>query len=108
MKDRAGTGLTFGYTGTLLTSVTDAAGRVVTLAYDSGSSLLTSLTLLGGRSVSFAYTAGRLTAVTDTGGGVSSDGYDTGGWLTTVTDARRARDHPGHLRPGHRQDHPAD
>ncbi|GAA4691805.1 hypothetical protein GCM10023324_53400 [Streptomyces youssoufiensis] len=85
MRDPAGVGLTFTYTGDLVSAVRDAAGRTTTLAYDDGR--LTSVTLPGQGTVRYGYTGGRLTSVTDLRGKTSTYGYDSAGRLTTMTDA---------------------
>lgn len=60
--------LTLGYTGSLLTSVTDPIGRVVRFSYNDG--------------------AGNLTDVTDVNGGVTHYSYDANHRLLTTTDPR--------------------
>lgn len=87
IRDAHGEGLSFGWTGADLTTVTDAAGRQVTFTYGTDT-LLDRLDLPDGRHVDYGYTAGRLTSVTDLGGQVWSYGYGTAGRLTTVTDPR--------------------
>src|ERR1039458_9769527 len=56
--------LTFTYTGSLVTGVTDTAGRSVSYTYDG---------------------SGNLTSVTDVNGGVTHYGYDGNHLLTTYT-----------------------
>ncbi len=85
LVDRNDQGLSFGYNGSgQLTSVTDAAGRVVTLSYTSG--LLTQVSLPDSRSVSYGYTSGRLTSVTDARGKVWTYTYDSYGFLEKEID----------------------
>lgn len=87
VKDRNAQGVTLSYNGAgELSSITDSAGRVITLTYTNG--LLTSLSLPDGRGVSYGYTGGRLTSVTDLRGGTTTYGYDAGGRLASVVDQR--------------------
>jgi YD repeat-containing protein len=83
--DRSGAGVTLAYSGSQVTSVTDAGGRTVTFAYNSAG-LLASLTMPNGSTVSYGYTGGLLTSVTGLGGGITSYGYNSAGQLTTITD----------------------
>jgi len=74
------------YTGGQLTSVTDPAGRSLTIRYD-GNSRLASITDPAARVVQYGYdTAGNLVTVTDVGGGVTTYGYDSLHRVTSVTD----------------------
>ncbi|WP_432095280.1 DUF6531 domain-containing protein [Streptomyces sp. bgisy100] len=86
-RDVSGVGLTFAYSGADLTSVTDAAGRVVKLTVDPDSHLLEAVELPGGQSVDYGYTGGLLTSVKGTDRGTVTYGYDSEGQLTSVTDA---------------------
>ncbi len=71
-----------------ITSISDGAGRGVTLAYDA-SGRVVSITDPIGRVVEYDYdTAGRIRTVTDTAGGRTSYTYDTNHRITTVTDPR--------------------
>ncbi|HEV2636342.1 MAG TPA: fibronectin type III domain-containing protein [Actinocrinis sp.] len=84
--DRSGQGLAFHYTGTQLTSVTDASGGVTTLTYNATSGLLTGVKLADGRSIGYGYNAASLlSSVTAVDGTTTSYGYDSGGRLTTIT-----------------------
>jgi RHS repeat-associated protein len=85
-RDPNGQGLSFSFTGALLTQITDSVGRQITLGYTSG--LLTSLTLpaADGRSVSYGYTSGQLTSVTDIRGKLTHYTYDAGGRLQEIKD----------------------
>ncbi|WP_234018318.1 MULTISPECIES: DUF6531 domain-containing protein [unclassified Streptomyces] len=95
---------TFDSTG-LLTSVTGAAGKGLSLTYASGSlasvkdgagrttsftpgadGLLSEVALPDGTSVSYGYTGGLLTSVTDPAGRTSSYTYDTDKRLSSYTD----------------------
>jgi RHS repeat-associated protein len=68
VSDAAGRTIAFGYTGTLLTSVSD---------FDSPA-----------RTVQFSYTSGRLTQVTDVMSNTIRYGYDSNDYLETITDQR--------------------
>lgn len=85
MRDPAGVGLTFGYTGDELTSAMDAGGRTTTLAYSGAH--LSAVTLPGLGTVSYGYTGGLLTSVTGLNGKATTYVYDTASRLATVTDA---------------------
>jgi YD repeat-containing protein len=90
--DRNGQGLTFSYTSGNLTTITDAAGHQMALAYNG--SLLSSVGTLDGRNVLYGYTSGRLTSVTlpdpDGAGPLTSPiwryTYDANGRLWQVID----------------------
>jgi RHS repeat-associated protein len=84
--DRNADSITFGYTGTDLTTITDTVGRMVSLSYD-GSHHVTGLADPLNRTVAYGYDAsGRLVRVTDTRGGVTALTYDAAGRLAMVTD----------------------
>ena len=87
MADRSGAGLSFGYTGSELTSVTDAEGRTAQFSYAASGGLLTGVSLPDGRSVSYGYdSSGRLVSFTDVTGQVTKYAYDgASSLLTTVT-----------------------
>lgn len=86
MKDDAGRGLTFAYSGSQMTSVTTAEGRTVAFGYNAANGLLASLGLPDGTSVEYGYDSGnRLQTVTDPAGLATTYGYDTANRLTTVT-----------------------
>lgn len=85
ISDRNGYATTLGYTGGVLTSVTDSAGRALSLAYN-GAGQLTSVTDPAGRTVTYAYdAAGDLASVTDPTGALTSYGYDRAHELTSIT-----------------------
>src|SRR5262249_39770182 len=87
ITNRRGKGLTFGYTAAgVLSSVTDAGGRVVQVRTTSVGRI-SQLVLPDNRTVSYAYTADPLTKVTDPDGAVTVYGYDAAGRLSTITDA---------------------
>ncbi|MEU9974093.1 polymorphic toxin type 17 domain-containing protein [Streptomyces sp. NPDC051014] len=86
-SDGAGEGLSFGYSGSTLSTITDAVGRVSTLDVDASTGRLDSVLLADGRSVHYAYTDGQLSAVTGTDGGVTGYTYSDGR-LATVVDPK--------------------
>lgn len=88
--DRNGNGLAFTRSGSAqnLVTITESAGREITLTYD-GSNRITSITDPLGRRVTYTYDAsGNLATVTDPAGGITRYTYDSNGWMLTVTDAR--------------------
>jgi YD repeat-containing protein len=84
--DARGHGLSLAYTGGRLSSVTDGAGRVVTVT-TAADGRLSRATLPDGRFVEYGYTTGRLTSYRDPTGAVTGYSYDAGGRLATATDA---------------------
>jgi YD repeat-containing protein len=66
IRESTGRGITLGYAGSQVTSLTDAAGHQATLAYSSG--LPTMIRLPDGHGIGYGYTSGRLTSVTTPGG----------------------------------------
>ena len=89
--DRDGNAETLAYAqgGTCLcpSTVTDPAGRTLTLAYNADWTV-SSVTDPAGEQVHYGYTSGTLTSVTDVGGKVTSYAYDSSRQLTTLTDPR--------------------
>lgn len=86
MVDRNGNTTTLSYTGSNLTSITDAVGRSITLTYD-GSNRITKATDPLGRDWSYAYENGtNLTKVTDPTLNIMRYGYTGNGLLASVTD----------------------
>ncbi|MEU9452204.1 DUF6531 domain-containing protein [Streptomyces sp. NPDC048277] len=86
-KDRSGQGLTFAYSGgSEPSTVTDAAGRTVTLSYTGP--MLSKVTLADGRHVDYGYTSGRLSSVSGVDGGTTTYSYDSSGRLTDIHDPR--------------------
>lgn len=83
-RDRNGYATNLSYDGSgRLTTVTEPAGRTLTLGYTAGQ--LASVTDPAGHSVSYGYdSAGQLTSVTDVTGGVTTYGYDASHRLTTL------------------------
>jgi RHS repeat-associated protein len=89
IKNARGFGVTLAYTGAgLLTTVTDAGGRVVRFESRADLRLITKMTLPDGRSAQFDYQDGRLLKVQDPRRNVTSYGYNTTGRLAEITDAR--------------------
>jgi RHS repeat-associated protein len=69
-----------------VTTITDPAGRAITLQYQNG--MLTSISDFTSRTVTFSYTNGMLTQVIDVLGHTITYTYDNNGYLKTVTDQR--------------------
>jgi YD repeat-containing protein len=89
VKNARGLGVTLGYTsGGLLSTVTDASGRVARFESRADLRLVTKITLPDGRSTQFDYQDGRLLKVQDPRNYVTSYGYDAVGRLAEITDAR--------------------
>jgi RHS repeat-associated protein len=89
VRNARGFGVTLGYDASgLLTSVTDAAGRVARIENRTDLRLITKITLPDGRSTQFDYIGGRLLKVQDALGFTHSYSYDASGRLSQVTDAR--------------------
>ena len=77
----------FSYTAGQLTTITDSAGRHITLDYASADpTLLERVTLPDGRYVEYGYTARKLTSVRDLRGKTTTYSYDAAGLLATITD----------------------
>lgn len=79
---------TLAYTSSKLSSITDSAGRTITLSYNSGSpALIERVTLPDSRYVEYGYTSGKLTSVRDPRGKTWTLSYDaTSGYLTDIDD----------------------
>lgn len=92
LGDRNDEPTTLAYAGGVLTTVTDAAGRQLTYAYNPDGTVAT-LTDPLGRVVHYTYDNGNLTAVTDPTGATTGYVYDAAHELTTVTDPRGAATH---------------
>lgn len=84
-----GRAVSYGYTGGLLTSVTDVRGGTTTYSYDA-SKRLTEITDQNGHAVvTNAYgTNGRVTQQQDAEGGISTFSWDASTQTSTMTDAR--------------------
>jgi RHS repeat-associated protein len=88
LRDLNGNATTLGYGGAQLSTVTDAAGRVLHVAFGSNG-FVSSVTDPLGRTTSYGYDgSGNLTSVTNPLSQVTSYGYDSSSRMTTVTDAR--------------------
>jgi YD repeat-containing protein len=84
--DRNGNQITTGYGSGHLTTLTDGAGRSVTLSYNPDGTV-NSASDPAGHTVSYGYDgSGNLAQVTDVGGGVRRFGYDVSHQLTSMTD----------------------
>jgi RHS repeat-associated protein len=72
----------------LVTAVSDTAGRTIALGYTG--TMLTSVSDFDSppRTVQYSYTGGRLTQVTDVMNHTIQYGYDPNGYLRTITDQR--------------------
>lgn len=86
--DRNGYTTTLTYNGGALASVTDQAGRTLTLVTDADGHV-TGVSDPAGRQVSYTYdAAGELTSATDVTGGTWTFGYDGDHQMVTMTDPR--------------------
>jgi RHS repeat-associated protein len=92
MSDKNGNAITLSYNhptdANLVTDITDSVDRTLSLGYTGG--LLTSITdfALPPRSVQYSYISGRLTQVTDVLGKTIDYTYDANGYLATINDQR--------------------
>ncbi len=78
---------TLAYTSGKLSSVTDSAGRTVTITYGvSTPTLIDKVTLADGRYVQYGYTGGLLTSVRDARGKTWTLTYNGTGYLTSIQD----------------------
>jgi RHS repeat-associated protein len=78
---------TLAYTSGKLSSITDSAGRTITISYSvPNPSLIEKVTLPDGRFVQYGYTSGRLTSVQDARGKSWTLAYDANGRLTSIQD----------------------
>ncbi|GAA0484539.1 hypothetical protein Ade02nite_87750 [Paractinoplanes deccanensis] len=87
VRNARGLGLTLSYYGSALTSVTDAAGRKVTVETRTDLGLIRKVSLPDGRATQFDYEGGRLRSVQAATGQTSQYRYDNGR-LSQVVDAR--------------------
>lgn len=85
IEDKNGNTITFNYTGSRVSSVTDTLGGVTDLAYNS-QGLLSSITDPDGRVVSYGYDGTDLVSSTDATGAVTTYAYDGQHNLVSVTD----------------------
>jgi RHS repeat-associated protein len=85
--DRNGNQISFAYTASDLTTITDTVGRTVTLGYDPTSHRLTSVQDPLGHQVVYTYDPnGRLATVKDLSNGVTTYAYDPAGRLASILD----------------------
>ena len=85
VRDTDGNRITAGYTGSLLTSLTQSSGQSLTIAYNASGLIQTITDPAGGRTT-FTYDANAdLTSVTDYNGQVTSYSYNTAHALTSIT-----------------------
>jgi RHS repeat-associated protein len=88
ISDLNGNATTLSYTGTQLTTITDASGRTLTVTLDA-SGRMSTLTDPLGRRTNYEYdSAGNLVSVTDPAGRVWHFKYDEAHRLTQMTDPR--------------------
>jgi RHS repeat-associated protein len=89
IKPRFGPATTLAYASGKLSSITDSAGRTVTVSYTvANPALIERVTLPDGRYVEFGYTSGKLTSVRDPRGKSWTLGYDGSSRLTSIQDPR--------------------
>ncbi len=86
-KNKRGHGITLTYTGAALSSVTDAAGRKVTIEYRADLGFVTKVTLPDGRFTNYDYEGGRLRSFQSAIGQTTQYRYDNGR-LREVINAR--------------------
>lgn len=87
IKPRFRPATTLAYTSGKLSSITDSAGRTVTLTYNVASpALIERVTLPDARYVEYAYTGSRLSSVRDARGMSWTLAYDTNGRLKSIQD----------------------
>jgi RHS repeat-associated protein len=88
IKPRFVPATTLAYTSGKLSSITDAAGRTVSISYNvSSPALIERVTLPDARYVEYGYTSGRLTSVRDPRGKTWTLAYDgTSGYLVSIED----------------------
>ena len=87
LKPRFRPATTLTYASGKLSSITDSAGRSISLTYSvSDPTLISQVALPDGRSVQYAYTSGRLTSVSDARGKTTTLAYDTNGRLASILD----------------------
>lgn len=88
VADEYGNVIGFSYSGPRITTITDTAGRVISLSYDASDRITNVLDPIG-RSVSFAYDVnGDLVSATDLGGEITTYAYDAGHQMRSMTDPR--------------------
>jgi YD repeat-containing protein len=78
---------TLAYTSGKLTSITDSAGRTISITYNATTpTLIERVTLADGRYVEYGYTSGRLTSVRNPRGKTWTLAYDANGRLSSIQD----------------------
>lgn len=78
---------TLAYTSGKLSSITDSAGRTITISYNATTpSLIERVTLPDSRYVEYGYTSGLLTSVRNPRGKVWTHAYDANNRLTSIQD----------------------
>ena len=88
VQTQDGRSVSYGYTGDLLTQVTDVRGKVWTFTYDASSRLATIVDPLNHTQVTNVYGAdSRVTSQTDALGKTATFGWDPATQTATVTDA---------------------
>jgi RHS repeat-associated protein len=85
LVDRNGSGLSFGYTGAQMTTITDGAGRQISLTYNADGTVA-KVAVPDGRSVAYGYANGLLASVVDPAGRTTTYSYDGAGRLTRQVD----------------------
>jgi RHS repeat-associated protein len=89
LKPRFGPATALAYTSGKLSSITDSAGRAISIAYSvSNPSLIERVMLPDARYVEYGYTSARLTSVRDPRAKIWTLGYDASNRLTSIQDAR--------------------
>ena len=88
ITDALGHSISLGYTGSDLTSVTDALGRTSTRYVDAIGRVISQVDPLGNQTIYGYDPMNRVTSITDALGAITTLGYDLDGNLTSVTDAR--------------------
>ena len=87
LKPRFLPATTLSYTSGKLSSITDSAGRSITISYSvSNPALIEKVTLPDGRFVQYGYTSNRLTSVQDARGKTWTLAYDANGRLVSIDD----------------------
>lgn len=87
LKPRFRPATTLAYTSGKLSSITDSAGRSISITYASADpTLIERVTLPDGRYVEYGYTSGRLTSVRDARGKTWTLAYDGNGRLESIRD----------------------
>jgi RHS repeat-associated protein len=87
LQDKNGNAITYNYTGTNLTSITDTQGRVTTVSYDSNG-YIKQLTDSSSRTYKYSTngSTGNLTSYTDPAGKITSYTYNSNYDLTKIVD----------------------